>query len=298
MTTSFGPSRSRSVAIGVGGLREKVLGVVEHEQHPLAVQHLGHYLAEWPVGLLDDLERPRGMPEHEARVSKGGEWHPPDAVGELVGCLRGSLEREPRLAGAAWPGQRQEADAVPQLLEDFHELALAAEELRGRHGKIREVERSRARELARPQLEEPLCRREILEAVLPEIADGKALVEQVAGRSAEEGLAAVRSRHDPRGPVHVEPDVLRPCDDRLAGVDSGPDPDRAAVQRRQRIPDRARRRRSPWRRRRRTRRPRCPPRSPRAGRTPRARSSGARRGRPDIPPCRDGRAAGSSPRCP
>jgi hypothetical protein len=30
-----------------------VLGVVEQEQHLFAVQHLGRYLVEWPVGLLD-----------------------------------------------------------------------------------------------------------------------------------------------------------------------------------------------------------------------------------------------------
>ncbi len=101
------------------------------------------------------------------------------------------------------------------------------------------MERPRPRELVRPELEEPLRRREILEAVLAEVADLEALVEQVAGRAAEQRLPAVRRRHDPRRPVDVEPDVLRRVEDRLARVDADADPDRPALERRERLAHRA-----------------------------------------------------------
>jgi hypothetical protein len=103
------------------------------------------------------------------------------------------------------------------------------------------MERPRAREVALAQLEEPLRRGEILEAVLSEGADVEALVEQVPRRLTEEDLAAVGRRHYPRRPVHIQSHILRRLDDRLAGVDTGPDPDRTSVQCPQRLADRSRR---------------------------------------------------------
>ena len=45
----------------------------------------------------------------------------------------------------------------------------------------------------------------------------------------------MRRGHDPRRPVDVQPDVFRRVDDRLAGMDAGPDPNRTAVQGRKRL---------------------------------------------------------------
>ena len=89
----------------VRGLREQVLGVVEQEQHPLALQHLGQDVLERPVRLLDHIERARRVPEHDLWVAESGERHPPDTVGEVVRGLRRGLEGEARLAGAAGAGQ-------------------------------------------------------------------------------------------------------------------------------------------------------------------------------------------------
>ena len=218
-----------------GGVREQVLGVVEQQEHPLAAEHLREHVLDRPAGLLDHVERLRRVPEHERRVAQRGERDPPDAVVEAVRGLGRGLEREPGLAGAAGAGEREQADAVPEPLDHLVQLPRAAEELRRRHGEVRLVQRPRPRELARPELEEPLRRGEILEAVLAEVADLEALVEQVAGRAGEQRLPAVRRRHDPRRPVDVEPDVLRRVEDRLAGVDAHPDPDRPALERLERF---------------------------------------------------------------
>src|SRR5207302_9626881 len=101
-----------------------------------------------PVGLLDDVECLRRVPEHESRIADGRERNPPDALREVVRRLGRSLQREPRLPGAAGAGQRQQADAVPQLPDDVHELPVAAEKLRRRYGEIRQVEGTWAREFA------------------------------------------------------------------------------------------------------------------------------------------------------
>ena len=75
----------------VGGVREQVLGVVEHEQHPLAVEHLRQHVLERPVGLLDDVEHARRVPEYEPGVTEGRQRHEPDALGEVVRSLRCGL---------------------------------------------------------------------------------------------------------------------------------------------------------------------------------------------------------------
>ena len=70
----------------------------------------------------------------QRRVAQRRERHPEDAVGVVVGELGGGLEREPRLAGAARPGQRQQADVVlASSATHLGELALAAEERRRRN---------------------------------------------------------------------------------------------------------------------------------------------------------------------
>ena len=100
-TVEIAQGRDRS-----GHVREQVLGVVEHEEHLLAVQHLGEHPLDRPVRLFDDVESARGVPEDEAWVPKSGERHPPDAVGKLVANLCCGLERKSGLPGSTRPGQR------------------------------------------------------------------------------------------------------------------------------------------------------------------------------------------------
>ena len=167
-----------------GGGREQVLGVVEQDQHPLAAEHLREHVLERPVGLLDHVERLRRLPEHERRVAERGERHPPDALGEVVRGLGGGLEREPGLAGAAGAREREQADAVPELLDDLAELARAAEELGRRHGEVRPAGAFAAAGTRRVPSWKSRCGAErSLSRCSPRSRTAKLVVEQVAGRS-------------------------------------------------------------------------------------------------------------------
>ena len=141
---------------------------------------------------------------------------------------------------------------------------------------------------------------QVLEPVLAEVAQrdpvGQLVLDELARRLRDQHLPAVASRADPRRARHVEPDVPRRPDRRLAGVD--PDPDRAAAS----PPSRAAPARPPGSprprsgTRRRTRRPACRPHGRPPPRTPRAAAGGARRAAPRTRRDRDARAAPSSPR--
>ncbi len=162
-------------------------------------------------------------------VAQRGERHPPDALRVVVRRGGRRLEREPRLAAAARARQRHEADVVPgEQLADFTQLAVAAEERRRGDRQVRAVEGLQRRELAVPQLVDPLGGGEVLEPVLAEIAHVRA--GEIAGRGGEEHLAPVPGRRDARGAVDVEPDVALLRRDRLARVQTHAHPDRPVGQ--------------------------------------------------------------------
>src|SRR5438034_8885496 len=99
----------------------------------------------------------------------------------------------------------------PQLLK----LLLAADQGVRLQRKVRWpiLKRSGRRELAGKsldqELEQPLRLSEVLKPVIAEITDLGAVTKQFPRCPGDEHLAAVRRAHDPRGPVHIEPDVLR-----------------------------------------------------------------------------------------
>jgi hypothetical protein len=219
----------------LGGIREQMFGIVDHEEHPLAAEQLCQHVLECAAGLLDHVERLRGVPKHERGVAQRRERHPPDAVVELVRCLGCSLEREPGLTRAAGAGEGEQADAVRKPFDHLVELPGAAQEVRRGNRQVRPVQRPRPRELGRPELEQPLRCREVLQAVLAKVADVEAVVQQVAGGAGDERLPAMRRSHDPRRPVNVDPDVIGWVEDRLAGVDTDPDPHRPVLERRERL---------------------------------------------------------------
>ncbi len=88
--------------------REQVLEIVDQEQQLL--------VAEVVRQLVAGADRLRDLLDDQARVGERRERHPEDAV--LVGAdqLGGHLERQPRLARPARPGDRDQARAVPQQL--------------------------------------------------------------------------------------------------------------------------------------------------------------------------------------
>ena len=132
----------------VGRRFGQVLEVVEEQQHRVVPDVLAQLSPR-----SDRL--PRRL-QHELRVAQRSERNPEDARGVAVGRLRDCLQREPRLAGAAGPGQREQAD-VGSRDELLHlvQLPLAAEEGRGGHGQVRALERAQRREVARRRAGRP-----------------------------------------------------------------------------------------------------------------------------------------------
>jgi hypothetical protein len=177
----------------------------------------------------------RGAFEHEARIAKRRERHPPHPVLVRLGDLARGLQREPRLPRSARAGERDQANVV--LGEErghIREVVLPAEEERRRHRQVGLVERLQRRKLTAAQLIEVLRSGEILEPVLAEIAE--IAVDQLAGRLRQQDLAAVPGGGDPGRPVDVDPDVALVGDRRLAGVQADPHADRTVLERRLRLP--------------------------------------------------------------
>ena len=97
-----------------------------------------------------------------------------------------------------------------------------ATKLIGGRIEVRVRDRQERRKPAASELEQADRLVEVLQRVLTEI--GRRRVHEAARGLAQQHLPAVACRHDPRGKVHVEPDVSRRIGSRLAGVD--PDPHR------------------------------------------------------------------------
>jgi hypothetical protein len=104
---------------------------------------------------------------------------------------------------------------------DRGQLALAAEERRRRDRQVRLVERLQPRELTLAELPDPLRGAQVLEPVLPEVAEALAS-EQGGGRGRDEHLAAVPGSCDAGGAVHVGADVALLGQERRARVQAHP----------------------------------------------------------------------------
>jgi hypothetical protein len=92
--------------------RQQVLGVVEQEQPPRAADPCDDRVEQRPARLLGHIERLRERHDGVRRIAQRRQRDPGDAVGERVGRGRRRLDREPRLARPARPGQRHEPDVV------------------------------------------------------------------------------------------------------------------------------------------------------------------------------------------
>ena len=183
-----------------------MLGIVEEEKHPLAGQHLGEDVLERAVGLLDHVERPRGLPEHERRVAKRRKRDPPDAVGIGVSGEGGGLQCEPGLPCPTRPGEgEQTSSGRRKQLGDLGELALPAEEGRRRDGQIRAVQGLERRKAAVSELVNALRRREVFQPVLTEILQLE--LDELCRGGRDEHLPPVADGGDPRSSVDVVADV-------------------------------------------------------------------------------------------
>jgi hypothetical protein len=149
-----------------------------------------------------------------------------------VGDVCRELQRQPRLAGTARTGQRQQP-GVREQLAGVLDLLLAPDEARQLRRQVvgPAVERADRREL-RPQpvdvkLADPL-RPEVLEPMLAEPVEGDASRQRardaVRRRLGQEDLAAVGRSRDPGRAVNVGADVLAVAVERsVAGVEAHPD---------------------------------------------------------------------------
>ena len=140
------------------------------------------------------------------------------------------MEREARLPRSSRARHRDQTGLVRQRSDELGELAFPPDERTGCDRQVRRIERAERRELPVAELVEPLGSHEVLEPVLPQVADG-CVVEELLRRLGEDDLPPVSSGGDPRGAVHVDPDVALVGDDGLAGVNSHADADRAVRKR-------------------------------------------------------------------
>jgi hypothetical protein len=137
------------------------------------------------------------------------------------------LEREPGLAGSGRAGQRQQAH-VPASEQGRHlvELSLPAEERRRRNREVRPPQAPQRRECLAAELEDPLRRSDVLQAVFPEVAQAVSL-DQGCGRRRDEDLPTMPRRRDAGRSVDVRSDVALLGDVRRPGVDPHAHADRS-----------------------------------------------------------------------
>jgi hypothetical protein len=100
---------------------------------------------------------------------------------------------------------RRISSEIEQLVH-LRQLVVAAQKRRGRDREIRSVERLQRRELAVPELEDPLRRAQVPKPVLAEVAQA-VVAQQRGGRRGDEHLASVGRSRDPGGAVDVLADV-------------------------------------------------------------------------------------------
>src|SRR5262249_47308852 len=135
--------------------------VVEQEQE-LAVSDVSGEAVLGSQRLRDRLGDERG-------IAQGSEPDPEDA--RLVGGDegRGGLERQTRLARAAWTGEREQTRTVAEAREHLLQLALATDEGARRTGEVRVRDRLQRREGAVAELVQGDRLRDVLQAVLAEL---------------------------------------------------------------------------------------------------------------------------------
>lgn len=99
-----------------------------------------------------------------------------DAVRGPADELGANLQCEARLTCSPGTCDGQEPRSVREERDDFLELSIATEQLRGGDRQVRRIECAKRREIARPQLVQPLRLAQVLEPV-----DAEVLQRQLVG---------------------------------------------------------------------------------------------------------------------
>ena len=160
------------------------------------------------------------------------------AVRELVEHAGGDLQAEPRFAGAARPGQRQQAGPI-QELPGFAHLIIPPDKARQLRRQVvrRRLQRLERREIRREPLDRELKKAfrssHVLEAMHPQIFEcqlgWQRVIDQHAGGLGDQHLPAVPGARHSSGAMHVQPDIFVADQRCLAGVQSDADAHRAPV---------------------------------------------------------------------
>ena len=180
-----------------------LLEVVEDDQDLLRAEPAAELVERRALGRVAEADRRRDQREDGIAVGRGDEVDEVDAVGEPVDLVGGGTDGEPGLAAAAGTGERDEPDVgVVEALADRPELGVAADErgCLGREVVRPEVEGRQRQELSRQarmgELEEPLRPPEVLQSMLPEVAQRRAVREPALDEARRSRRTAGPGRRD------------------------------------------------------------------------------------------------------
>ncbi len=215
----------------------QLLEVVQHQQGLALLQVPGHHVGVRSVAGHVQAGGDR-LPYHLA-VANRSQRDEVAAVRERIVQQGGGGQGKPGLADAARAGQRHQPDVrAGDGGAQRRQLGIAAYQRRHRCREARPgAQAPQWRELLLQtgdhQLVKTFRRLNVLEPVPAQVTQGhtggQPRFRQVPRRVRQHHLAAVRSRRDPGGPVHVQPEVTVLVADRLTRVQAHPDPDPDAI---------------------------------------------------------------------
>jgi hypothetical protein len=111
--------------------REHLLDIVKNQQHVPMGEIAAQVVHQRRAARVLQSDAARDCRRHQRRIPHRGQRHEVHPVGKVPRRPARQLDRQPRLATAARPGQRQQARAVQQAAR-LRQLALPAHETRRR----------------------------------------------------------------------------------------------------------------------------------------------------------------------
>ena len=194
-----------------------MLAVVEDQQQLARLEIGAERLHDRAARLFADAEHLRGLARDKRAVADRRKIDEPRAVAVAVEHVARDLQRQPRLAQPADPGQREQSGSSQESL-GILDFALAADK---RRELLRQVVRRRFQRAQRrerlpkarmQQLVDSFRARESLEAHLTKVAERDPLVQPsdqpIRDRLREQHLATIGKRHDACRAVERRPQVV------------------------------------------------------------------------------------------
>ncbi len=217
---------------------QDLLEVVEDQQQLALRDEILQRLAGRPLPpLLADADGRGDGRDHEGRIADRREVDEGDPVGKRGGDRGRDAHGEPGLPRPSRPGQREQVRS-PEQLDTSRDLPFPPHE-RGRLGGEvhRDLERPERGELVEEPVDhhivEMLGLNEVLEPMDPLASNrdavGKLVMDQRPSGVGQDDLPTPSRRADARRPVHIEPDVVVPAEDPLAGMHAHAHPKRASM---------------------------------------------------------------------